>query len=124
VFAGGVVLIFAGGTVADIDGKHGVSCGGTNLPQDSISYRFYGYNYFTFNVLKMVEAVGVEPTSERASNREPSCFFQFIFVSSSPLRTDKDAATTSLIDLVSRRADGAGKTSLLCDDRYRPVGEA
>ena len=74
--------------------------------------------------LKMVEAAGVEPASERASNREPSCFFQFIFVSSSPLRTDKDAATTSLIDLVFHRADGAGKTSLLCDDRYRPVGEA
>ena len=72
----------------------------------------------------MVEAVGVEPTSEKTSNRERSCFFQFIFVSSSPLRTDKDAATTSLIDLVFRRADGAGKTSLLCDDRYRPVGEA
>jgi hypothetical protein len=48
----------------------------------------------------MVEAVGVEPTSERASNREPSCFFRFIFVSSSTLRTDEDAATTSLISLV------------------------
>ena len=22
------------------------------------------------------------------------------------------------------RSDGAGKTSLLCDDRYKPVGEA
>jgi len=73
---------------------------------------------------KMVEAAGVEPASERASNREPSCFFQFVFVSSSTLRTDKDAATTSLINLVFHRADGAGKTSLLCDDRYRPVGEA
>jgi hypothetical protein len=48
----------------------------------------------------MVEAVGVEPTSEKTSNRELSCFFQFIFVSSSPLRTDKDAATTSLISLI------------------------
>ena len=48
----------------------------------------------------MVEAVGVEPTSERASNRERSCFFLFIFVSSSTLRTDEDAATTSLINLV------------------------
>jgi hypothetical protein len=72
----------------------------------------------------MVEAAGVEPASEKTSNREPSCFFRFIFVSSSPLRTDKDAATTSLINLVFRRSDGAGKTSLLCDDRYRPVGEA
>ena len=72
----------------------------------------------------MVEAAGVEPASEKTSNREHSCFFTFIFVSSSPLRTDEDAATTSLISLVYRRSDGAGKTSLLCDDRYRPVGEA
>ena len=72
----------------------------------------------------MVEAVGVEPTSEKTSNRELSCFFRIIFVSSPALRTDEDAATTSLIDLVFRRSDGAGKTSLLCDDRYRPVGEA
>ena len=48
----------------------------------------------------MVEAVGVEPTSETAFNREPSCFSRFIFVSSSTLRTGEDAATTSLIDLV------------------------
>jgi hypothetical protein len=72
----------------------------------------------------MVEAAGVEPASEKTNNREPSCFSQFIFVSSPSLRTDKDATATSLIDLVFRRADGAGKTSLLCDDRYRPVGEA
>ena len=26
----------------------------------------------------LVEAAGVEPASERAFNREPSCFFQFI----------------------------------------------
>ena len=50
--------------------------------------------------LDLVEAVGVEPTSEKTSNREHSCFFQFIFVSSSTLRTDEDAATTSLISLV------------------------
>ena len=48
----------------------------------------------------MVEAVGVEPTSEKTSNREHSCFFAFIFVSSTTLRTDEDAASTSLIDLV------------------------
>ena len=48
----------------------------------------------------MVEAAGVEPASEKTSNREPSCFFQFIFVLSSTLRTDKDAATTSLINLI------------------------
>ena len=48
----------------------------------------------------MVEAVGVEPTSEKTSNREHSCFSRFIFVSSSTLRTGEDAATTSLIDLI------------------------
>jgi hypothetical protein len=50
--------------------------------------------------LRMVEAVGVEPTSETTFNREHSCFSAFIFVSSSTLRTGEDAATTSLIDLV------------------------
>ena len=48
----------------------------------------------------MVEAVGVEPTSETTDNRELSCFSRFIFVSSSTLRTGEDAATTSLIDLI------------------------
>jgi len=48
----------------------------------------------------MVEAVGVEPTSEKTSNRELSCFFRIVFVSSSTLRTDEDAAMTSLINLV------------------------
>ena len=48
----------------------------------------------------MVEAVGVEPTSETAFNRERSCFSRFIFVSSPALRTGEDATATSLIDLV------------------------
>ncbi len=48
----------------------------------------------------MVEAAGVEPASETTDNKEYSCFFQFIFVSSSMLRTDEDATATSLIDLV------------------------
>ena len=46
-----------------------------------------------------MEAVGVEPTSEKTSNRELSCFFRIVFVSSSTLRTDEDATATSLIDL-------------------------
>ena len=49
---------------------------------------------------EMVEAAGVEPASEKTYNRELSCFFRVIFVSSSTLRTDEDAATTSLINLV------------------------
>ena len=65
-------------------------------------------NAHTFNQLQhflagnvgMVEAVGVEPTSETTFNREPSCFSRFIFVSSSTLRTDEDATTTSLINLI------------------------
>ena len=48
---------------------------------------------------EMVEAVGVEPTSEKTSNREHSCFSTFIFVSSASLRTGEDAKPTSLIDL-------------------------
>ena len=44
--------------------------------------------------------MGVEPTSEKTSNREHSCFSTFIFVSWLTLRTGEDAATTSLIDLV------------------------
>ena len=48
----------------------------------------------------MVEAVGVEPTSEKTFNRELSCFSTFIFVSSVTLRTGEDAPPTSLIDLV------------------------
>ncbi len=47
----------------------------------------------------MVEAVGVEPTSETTFNRERSCFSTFAFVSWRPLGTGEDAATTSLIDL-------------------------
>ena len=48
----------------------------------------------------MVEAAGVEPASENTVNRELSCFFRFAFVSWRALGTDKDAPTTSLIDLV------------------------
>jgi hypothetical protein len=47
-----------------------------------------------------VEAGRIELPSETTDNREHSCFFTFYFVSSSTLRTDEDAATTSLIDLI------------------------
>ncbi len=49
---------------------------------------------------EMVEAVGVEPTSETTVNREHSCFSAFVFVSSPMLGTGEDAAATSLINLV------------------------
>ena len=48
----------------------------------------------------MVEAVGVEPTSETTFNREHSCFSTFIFVSSSSLGTGEETMTTSLIGLI------------------------
>ena len=48
----------------------------------------------------MVEAVGVEPTSETTDNREHSCFFRFQFVSYLAVRTDKEGPGTSPIDLV------------------------
>ena len=47
----------------------------------------------------MVEAVGVEPTSETTFNRELSCFSRVHFVSSAELRTGEETLTTSLIDL-------------------------
>ena len=57
----------------------------------------------------MVEAVGVEPTSETTFNRELSCFSTFIFVSSSTLGTGEETLTTSLIDLVpSAQAEQLG----------------
>ena len=49
---------------------------------------------------KLVEAVGVEPTSETTFNREHSCFSAFVFVSSSTLGTGEETLTTSLINLV------------------------
>lgn len=48
----------------------------------------------------MVEAVGVEPTSETTDNREHSCFFLFKFVSYPALGTDKEALGTSPINLI------------------------
>ena len=72
----------------------------------------------------MVEAAGVEPASEKTFNRELSCFFRFVFVSSPSLRTDKDATATSLIGLARPAQAEQGRASLLCDDWYPPVGEA
>lgn len=50
--------------------------------------------------------------------------FPVHFFSSSALRTGKDEPTTSLIDLAHPAQAEQGKASLLCDDRYGPVGEA
>ena len=59
--------------------------------------------------MEMVEAVGVEPTSETTFNREHSCFSTFIFVSSVALRTGEDATPTSLIDLAGRAQTELGR---------------
>ena len=48
----------------------------------------------------MVEAVGVEPTSETTNSRERSCFFSFDFVSYPALGTDEEVQDTSPIDLI------------------------
>jgi hypothetical protein len=53
-----------------------------------------------FDERELVEAVGVEPTSETTFNRELSCFSAFIFVSSSSPGTGEETMTTRLIDLV------------------------
>jgi hypothetical protein len=50
--------------------------------------------------MELVEAVGVEPTSEKTFNRELSCFSTFSFVSSPELGTGEETPATSLIDLV------------------------
>ncbi len=57
----------------------------------------------------MVEAVGVEPTSETTNDRELSCFFTFEFVSYRALGTDEEVHSTSPIDLIlSVRAEHLG----------------
>jgi len=48
----------------------------------------------------MVEAVGVEPTSETTDSRERSCFSQVQFVSYPALGMGKETQSTSSIDLI------------------------
>ena len=72
----------------------------------------------------MVEAAGVEPASEKTSNRERSCFFQVLFCLVNGAKNGRRYAVDQSDRSRPTRSDGAGKTSLLCDDRYGPVGEA
>jgi site-specific DNA recombinase len=72
----------------------------TGFLNRSESSLFNALETVDFNKVSLVEAVGVEPTSETTFNREHSCFSTFIFVSSVALRTGEDATPTSLIDLV------------------------
>ncbi len=48
----------------------------------------------------MVEAVGVEPTSEKTSSKECSCFSQVQFVSCLLLGMGKETEGTSSINLI------------------------
>ena len=50
--------------------------------------------------------------------------FRVRLVSPESLRTGKDAPPASLIDLAIAVQTEQLLTSLLCDDRYRPIGEA
>jgi len=77
-----------------------LSVPGRKIKKKPALERAVGTSLDFLRLQKLVEAAGVEPASEKANNREHSCFFRFIFVSSSTLRTDEDAPTTSLIDLV------------------------
>ncbi len=72
----------------------------TSKPEAAAQRAQHDLVLFWLQLRKMVEAVGVEPTSETTDNREHSCFSRFIFVSSRALRTGEDATPTSLIDLV------------------------
>jgi len=79
---------------------------------------------FTAKNLDLVEAGRIELPSEATDNREHSCFSAFIFISSASLRTGEDAKPTSLIGLALGVQTELLGPSLLCDDRYKPVGEA
>ena len=69
---------------------------------------------------EVVEAVGVEPTSETTDNREHSCFSAFLFVSSPTLRTGEDAAATSLIDLIRPAQTEQGRPAYCATIGTRP----
>ncbi len=72
----------------------------------------------------MVEAVGVEPTSETTFNRELSCFSQVHLCLAAGAWNGRRRANGQPDRSHPSRAGGAVRTSLLCDDRYPPVGEA
>ena len=72
----------------------------------------------------MVEAAGVEPASETASNRERSCFFQVLFCLVSGAKNGRRYAADQPDRSHSLRPGGTLRASLLCDAPYTPVGEA
>ena len=73
----------------------------------------------------LVEAVGVEPTSETTNSRELSCFFTFDFVSYPALGTDEEAQGTSPIDLIlgvrAERVGPACSASLATSPQAKPM---
>jgi len=71
----------------------------------------------------MVEAAGVEPASEIAVSQESPCSVRFRMFSPPALRTDK--MRRKLVRWsYGYDTDRAATTSLLCDARSRPIGEA
>jgi len=73
----------------------------------------------------VVEAVGVEPTSETTNDRELSCFFTFDFVSYPALGTDEEVQGTSPIDLIlgvrAERVGPACSASLATSPQAKPM---
>ncbi len=72
----------------------------------------------------MVEAAGVEPASETAFNREHSCFSAFHFCLVIDAKNGRRHGDDQSDRSRPFRPDGAVGTSLLCDDRTPPTGEA
>ena len=72
----------------------------------------------------LVEAVGVEPTSETTFNRERSCFSHVHICLVIDARNGRRRGDDQSDRSRRFRSDGAVPASLLCDDRTPPVGEA
>ena len=65
--------------------------------------------------LHLVEAAGVEPASEKTSNRERSCFFQVLFCLVNGAKNGRRYAADQSDRSHSLRPDGTRRASLLCD---------
>jgi hypothetical protein len=72
----------------------------------------------------MVEAVGVEPTSEKTFDKERSCFSHVLFCLVAGTKNGQRCPGHQSDRSHHCRPDGTALTSLLCDDWYPPIGEA
>ena len=71
----------------------------------------------------MVEAAGVEPASETTVDEELSCFFLVLNLVTSA-KNGQRYARNQPDRSHPLRPGGTLWASLLCDDRYGPIGEA